>query len=101
MNRISKTAVAVTATAVAALGMTACTETDDCDSSAVLVYVNGQYHYGSPSGKLVPDSKVPSSARKVPGYKPYTPPKAPAVKAPAPAVKVPLNKPAAPRSGRR
>ena len=105
MNRISKTAVAVTATAVAALGMTACAAEDDrCTTPVVMFYssVDHTYHYGSVTGKKVPTSKVPGAARKVPGYKPYNPPKAPAVKAPSVGKPGPAYKaPAAPRSGKR
>lgn len=98
------TMAAVTAAALGAVLLTGCADLDNdrdrCDDT-VLIFVNGQYHYGSPTGKLVPNSKVPSSARKVPGYKPYNPPKtqhtnpkapgykAPSVGKPGPAYKAP------------
>ncbi len=85
--------------------LTACdTDDSDCDSSTVLIYstYDHHYHYGSPKGKLVPAAKVPSSARKVPGYKPYTPPKPKVdMNKPKPAPKAPAPRPAAPRPGRR
>lgn len=108
MNRNLKLA-AVTATAVAAMTLTACSagEYDDgeCRTEYVPMFfstVDHHYHYGSPSGKLVPAAKVPTDARKVPGYKPYTPPKAVAPRAPigkpGPAYKAPAP---APRAGKR
>ncbi len=108
---------------VAALGavlLTGCgtdRDDDDCRSAAPLVMFLGSdshYHYGSPTGKVVPAHQVPASARKVPGYKaPVSLVKSPArpsrpivkpgstrpvVKQPAPA---PAPKPAAPRTGGR
>ena len=98
------TALAVIATAVAGgLLASGCTELEDdrdCKRPAPVVMffgTDGHYHYGSPTGKVVPATKVPSSARTVPGYKA---PAAPAVKAPAaPAVKAPpaVKVPAPPR----
>lgn len=66
--------------AAAALGvalLTGCgTEDRDCDSTTVMFFgTDGAYHYGSPKGKTVPANKVPSSARKVPGYKAPAAPK--------------------------
>lgn len=61
---------------------------DDCRTSTVYVpmffsTVDRHYHYGSPTGKVVPANKVPASARKVVGYKPpTTTPKAPVNKTP-------------------
>lgn len=83
------TMAAVTAAALGAVLLTGCADLDDdrdrCATPVVMFFstVDHTYHYGSISGKKVPASKVPSSARKVPGYKPYTPPKAPAAKAPS------------------
>lgn len=66
--------------ATAALALTACGVDDDddyCRTQYVPMFfstVDGHYHYGSPKGKTVPADKVPSTARKVPGYKaPATP----------------------------
>lgn len=108
------TLAAVTAAALGAVLLTGCADLDDdrdrCATPVVMFFstVDHTYHYGSVTGKKVPASKVPSSARKVPGYKPYTPPKAqntnpkapgyraPSVGKPGPAYKAP-----APRSGKR
>ena len=63
------------------------------------------YHYGSPTGRTVPASGVPSSARKVSGYKaPAAPKSGPKVnmnKPSAPKVRPAAPKPAAPRVGGR
>lgn len=121
MNNHRKAAVACFVGAALLFGTAACADTDDdrCDSSTVYVpmffsTVDRHYHYGSPTGKVVPANKVPSSARKVAGYKPpTTTPKAPVnktpdgkvdttkpggtqPKAPAPAPKAPAAKQPAP-----
>jgi hypothetical protein len=119
-------AVALTGALVATTAACSVDDDDRCRTSVQYVpmffsTVDHHYHYGSPTGKLVPANKVPSAARKVPNYKPWTPPKAPvnktpkapsgstgskpgtvkqppAVKAPAPAPKAPAPAPApAPR----
>lgn len=111
MNRNLKMAT-VAATAVAAMTLTACAADDDdrCRTQYVPMFyssVDHHYHYGSATGKTVPAAKVPSEARKVPGYKPYNPPKpAPKVNAPAPrpaapAPPKPAAPPKAPRFGKR
>lgn len=94
------TLAGVTAAALGAVLLTGCADLDDDRDHCVPVVmffstVDHTYHYGSVTGKKVPASKVPSSARKVPGYKPYTPPKAPAAKAPG------YKAPAAPAPARR
>jgi hypothetical protein len=90
------------------LTLAACHIGDDnpCSSSTVMFYssTDHTYHYGSVTGQKVPTSKVPSTARKVPGYKPYNPPKAAAPKlnqGPGKGYKAPAPKPAAPRTGKR
>jgi hypothetical protein len=102
-------AATLLATAVAAVTLVGCSDTDRdrCNTTPVVMFysvTDHTYHYGSVTGKRVPTSKVPSAARKVPGYKPYNPPKAPAVKAPSVGKPGPAYKaPAAPRmrSGKR
>ena len=100
-------AATLLATAVAAVTLVGCSDTDRCDTAPVVMFysvTDHTYHYGSATGKRVPTSKVPSAARKVPGYKPYNPPKAPSVKAPSVGKPGPAYKaPAAPRmrSGKR
>ncbi len=93
------TITAVTAAALGAVLLTGCADLDDdrCDSTPVVMFYNGSdhtYHYGSRTGPKVPTSKVPSSARKVPGYKPYTPPKPQHTNPKAPGYKAPAPKPA-------
>jgi hypothetical protein len=92
MQRLS--IAGLTGLALAATLLTGCasgTSCDDDDDSTVMVMflgADGRYHYGSPTGSAVPDSKVPKSARTAPGYK------APA----APAPKVDTKKaPSAPK----
>lgn len=89
MNNARKAAVACFAASAVLFGAVACTsETDDdCRTSTVYVpmffsTVDHHFHYGSPSGKVVPAAKVPSTARKVPGYKAPAAPKVPTNKAP-------------------
>lgn len=115
MKRTQTTVFAtVTAAALGVVLLTGCgTEDrdDDCNSSAVPVVMflgaDRHYHYGSPTGKIVPATQVPKSARSATGYK------APSAKV-APPPKVDLKKPGtsgnmkqpaapkpAPRSGRR
>lgn len=92
-SRLATAAAATSvASAVAALLLTACgTEVDDCGTQPMFYSTTDHlYHYGSPTGRTVPATKVPSGARKVPGYKPYNPPK------PAPKVNGPAPRPAAP-----
>ena len=90
------------------LTLAACGTGDDnpCSSSTVMFYspTDHTYHYGSTTGRKVPSGKVPSTARKVPGYKPYNPPKAAAPKlnqGPGKGYKVPAPKAPAPRMGKR
>lgn len=110
MKITKATAGLVTATAAVAL-LTGCgsTKDDDCRTTPVVMFfgTDGHYHYGSPTGKVVPAASVPKTAQKVPGYKaPAAPkvdlkkpdpakvdtkpaaPKAPAPAAPRPAPKV-------------
>lgn len=96
MNR--NIAATLLATAVAAVTLVGCSDTDRdrCNTTPVVMFystTDHTYHYGSVTGKRVPTSKVPSEARKVPGYKPYNPPapkvKAPSVGKPGPAYKAP------------
>lgn len=85
---------AFAAAAAAALGVTLLTgcgteDRDRCRTSAPVVMFLGSdhhYHYGSPSGKIVPATQVPKSARSASGYK------APSAKI-APPPKVDLRKP--------
>lgn len=105
---MKRTLSAVALTGALVVTATACGDYNDrdrCGTSTVLIYstTDHRYHYGSTTGKLVPATKVPNSARKVPGYKPWTPPKAqhtnpkvPGYKAPAPKAKVPAYKAPAP-----
>ena len=88
MNNPKTLAATLLATAVAAVALTACGTDDGCGAAPVMYYssVDHTYHYGGVTGKKVPASKVPGAARKVPGYKPYNPPK-------APAARVPIGKP--------
>ncbi|ALY07257.1 hypothetical protein SEA_MAIH_7 [Streptomyces phage Maih] len=82
----------VTAAALGVVLLTGCgTEDrdDDCRTAAPVVMFLGtdhHYHYGNPTGKIVPATQVPKSARKVSGYKP------PSTKI-APPPKVDLKKP--------
>jgi hypothetical protein len=93
----------ITAATLGAVLLTGCgtgldDDTDDCDKRTTMVMffgTDGHYHYGSPTGKVVPAAKVPSSATKVPGYKAPAAPKVPAAKVPAaPAPKAPAPRPA-------
>lgn len=62
---------------------------DDCRTAAPVVMFLGadrHYHYGSPTGKIVPATQVPKAARTASGYK------APSAKV-APPPKVDLKKP--------
>lgn len=116
MKKIQISAVgAVTAAALGVVMLTGCgTEKrdDDCRTATPVVMFLGadhHYHYGSPTGKIVPATQVPKSAQKVSGYKPpsakVAPPKVDLKK---PGTSGSVNKPAAPkpaapapRSGRR
>lgn len=94
MNKL-KAAAIVAGISLAAVTLTACDDDParcGVDQSSVMFYspTDHHYHYGSPSGSLVPSTRVPKSATKVPGYKPYTPP-APKPK-PAPKVATPKQK---------
>ena len=93
MRKTHTTAFAtVTAAALGVVLLTGCgTEDtdDDCRSAAPVVMFLGadhHYHYGSPTGKIVPATQVPKSARSASGYK------APSAKV-APPPKVDLKKP--------
>ena len=92
---MKKHASAIGALTAAALGvavLTGCGTEDrdrDCRTATPVVMFLGtdhHYHYGSPTGKIVPATQVPKSARKVSGYK------APSAKI-APPPKVDLKKP--------
>uniref|UniRef100_A0AAU7GWA4 Lipoprotein n=1 Tax=Streptomyces phage Geonosis TaxID=3158856 RepID=A0AAU7GWA4_9CAUD len=108
---------AITAATIGVALLTGCgseKRDDDCRTATPIVMFLGtdhHYHYGSPTGKIVPATQVPKSARTAPGYK------APSAKV-APPPKVDLKKPGtsggsvnkpaapkpaapAPRSGRR
>lgn len=72
---------------------------DDCRTPQPVVMffgTDGHYHYGSPKGRIVPAVSVPSSARKVPGYKAPSPKVAPPPKVDMkkPGVKIDTPKPA-------
>lgn len=90
MNRTRITA----ATAAGILGLTLLTGCgldlkDSCRTSPQQVMFLGtdhHYHYDNPTGRIVPATQVPASARKVSGYKP------PSAKV-APPPKVDLKKP--------
>lgn len=74
------TAAATVGATLTALVLTGCgTDKDRCDSGSTMVMffstTDHHYHYGSPTGKVVPAASVPSSARKVPGYKAPAAPK--------------------------
>ncbi|ATN93747.1 hypothetical protein SEA_ABT2GRADUATEX2_7 [Streptomyces phage Abt2graduatex2] len=93
MKKIQASAVGtVTAAALGVTLLTGCgTEKrdDDCRTATPVVMFLGadhHYHYGSPTGKIVPATQVPKSAQKVSGYKP------PSAKV-APPPKVDLKKP--------
>lgn len=93
--------LALVATAALTFGATGCSAVDDdCGSTTVMFFstVDRHYHYGSPTGKVVPAGKVPPSARKVPGYKAPAAPKTDMRKPGGSAPKAP--KPA-PSAGRR
>lgn len=82
---------AVTAVTLGVVMLTGCgtEDWDDCRNATPAVMFLGtdhHYHYGSPTGKLVPATQVPKSARTAPGYK------APSAKI-APPPKVDLRKP--------
>lgn len=103
MNRSTKAlGTAIVATTVLAFILIGCSAgtDDDCRTQYVPMFyslVDHHYHYGSVTGKTVPAAKVPSEASKVPGYKPYNPPKpAPKVNAPAPRPAAPAPRPATP-----
>lgn len=89
---------AIAAATIGAVLLTGCgTEKrdDDCRTATPIVMFLGSdhhYHYGSPTGKIVPATQVPKSARKVSGYKP--PPKVDLKK---PGTSGSVNKPAAPK----
>ena len=103
--------IATAALSIAVLtgcGSQAKKDDDRCRTSSQPMFFgsDGHYHYGSPTGRVVPAASVPSSAQKVPGYKapaapkvdlnktsPKAPPAAPKPVAPAP-------RPAAPKMGR-
>lgn len=77
MNKIRNHGIGavLTATALAAVVLTGCGTDDrrcsDDDEMTVMFFstVDSHYHYGSPTGKVVPADRVPASARKAPGYK--------------------------------
>jgi len=108
--KITRTATALTAAAIGVAALTGCgsqKDDDRCRTSQTVMFfgTDRHYHYGSPSGRIVPANEVPASARKVPGYKApsakVAPPKqSPKVdlKKPAPA---PQPKPVAPRPAPR
>lgn len=80
---------------------------DRCRTTQTVMFFgsDGHYHYGSPTGKVVPAASVPASAQKVPGYKPPAAPKvdlnktAPKAPPAAPKPVAPAPRPA-PRAGR-
>lgn len=92
MDRKHSTVFAtVTAAALGVALLTGCGSEmdDDCRSATPVVMFFGadrHYHYGSPTGKIVPATQVPKSARKASGYK------APSAKI-APPPKVDMKKP--------
>lgn len=92
MKRTHSTVFAtVTAAALGVALLTGCGSEmdDDCRSATPVVMFFGadrHYHYGSPTGKIVPATQVPKSARKASGYK------APSAKI-APPPKVDMKKP--------
>ena len=104
--KITRTTAALASAAVGVAVLTGCgslkdDDRDRCRTTQQIMFFgsDGHYHYGSPTGKVVPAASVPTSARKVPGYKPpaapkvdlnKTPPKAPAAPKPvAPAPRPP------------
>lgn len=96
MHKLKTSAIAA-GIALTAVTLTACDDDParcGVDQSSVMFYssTDHHYHYGSPSGSLVPSTRVPKSATKVPGYKPYTPPVPKPKPAPAPKVKTPKQK---------
>lgn len=106
-TRTRRAAGVAVAAVAAALVLSACgTDSNRCSTTQPMFYsvTDHTYHYGSITGPKVPTSKVPPTAAKVPGYKPYNPPKPAAPKlnkGPGPGYKVPAPKPAAPRIGKR
>lgn len=94
--KLTRTATTLTAAAIGVAALTGCgsmkDDRDRCRTSPQVMFygTDRHYHYGSPSGRIVPANEVPASARKVPGYK------APSAKVapPKPAPKVDLKKPA-------
>lgn len=97
-----RTLAAVALTGALIVGTAACSVDDDHDErahcSTVFVpmffsTVDRHYHYGSPTGKVVPAHKVPASARKHSGYKAPAAPKPPVNKTPKGNGKVDTTKP--------
>lgn len=101
--KITRTAAALVSAAVGVAVLTGCGSMKDdnrdrCRTSQPMFFgTDGHYHYGSPTGRVVPAASVPATARKVPGYKAPAAPKVDLQKPPQPKAPPAPKAPAAPR----